>query len=380
MQYMLCALCDTIIDQKNDSREHIIPNAIGGRKKISGFICERCNNSTGDNWESEIARQLNPLSLFFGITRERGVAPSQLFETIGGEKYNLHIDGSMSPERPTFKKNKIEGGYSVEITARNIKEAKKMLSGLKKKHPKIDTETFLDSAKLESSYVGDKLNFKLVFGGAKAGRSIVKTALSLVVDAGIDPKQCIHARNYLLNKDGSACFGYYYENDLVRNRPEGIPFHCVYVRGISKTKQILGYIEYFGMQRVVLCLSSTYLGEDFENKYSINPIDGSDLVIQVDLDFSDGEIQEIYNYEKACFDKATDSFNSLIGITLENARQKEQDRVIHKAVENALRNCGAKEGDTLTEEHIFKMTKLMMDELQPFLLHHIVGKPSSKSV
>lgn len=42
MSNNLCALCDTEITIDNDTREHVIPNAIGGRKKISGFICENC--------------------------------------------------------------------------------------------------------------------------------------------------------------------------------------------------------------------------------------------------------------------------------------------------------------------------------------------------
>ncbi|GAL13836.1 hypothetical protein JCM19233_4843 [Vibrio astriarenae] len=79
MTHPKCALCDVEITEKNDTKEHLIPNAIGGRKKVKGFICENCNNASGDDWESELAKQLNPLSLFFGISRERGEAPPQLF-------------------------------------------------------------------------------------------------------------------------------------------------------------------------------------------------------------------------------------------------------------------------------------------------------------
>jgi len=47
-----CALCDIKITKDNDTKEHIIPNAIGGRKKITGFICKDCNLRSGDEWES----------------------------------------------------------------------------------------------------------------------------------------------------------------------------------------------------------------------------------------------------------------------------------------------------------------------------------------
>ena len=49
-----CALCGVLITEENNSKEHIIPNAIGGKKKISNFICEECNNRSGNEWESDL--------------------------------------------------------------------------------------------------------------------------------------------------------------------------------------------------------------------------------------------------------------------------------------------------------------------------------------
>jgi HNH endonuclease len=37
-----CALCETTITAENDSDEHLIPNALGGRRKASGFLCRAC--------------------------------------------------------------------------------------------------------------------------------------------------------------------------------------------------------------------------------------------------------------------------------------------------------------------------------------------------
>lgn len=50
-----CALCNSNITDKNDSNEHLIPNAIGGRKKITGFICSNCNSKSGEFWDAELA-------------------------------------------------------------------------------------------------------------------------------------------------------------------------------------------------------------------------------------------------------------------------------------------------------------------------------------
>ena len=86
----ICALCDAEITKNNDTREHLIPNAIGGRKKVKGFICNSCNNKSGAEWDADLANKLNPLSLFFRIQREQGEVPPQSFSTTGGEEYTLN--------------------------------------------------------------------------------------------------------------------------------------------------------------------------------------------------------------------------------------------------------------------------------------------------
>ena len=102
MSLAQCALCNIEITEQNDSEEHIIPNAIGGRKKVMGFICRSCNNKSGSEWDSDLSEQLNPLSLFLGISRQRGNVPSQIFETTSGEKVQIHPDEKMNYARPQY--------------------------------------------------------------------------------------------------------------------------------------------------------------------------------------------------------------------------------------------------------------------------------------
>lgn len=364
-----CALCDIEISESNDTKEHIIPNAIGGRKKIKGFICNICNNKSGDDWESELAKQLNPLSLFFGVSRDRGNTPSQTFETTGGDKLQLNAEGSMDIHKPEYTETSLGTGVQISINARSMKEAKKMLEGVKRKYPQANIEDLLEGAKTKSSYCPDMLKFNISFGGQNPGRSIVKSALALAVDSGVDPKLCEHARAYLLDDDAEACFGYYYEKDLLLKRPEGVPLHCVTVVGSPTTKQLLGYVEYFGVQRMVICLSSSYTGDEFTNTYAINPINGEKLDIVVDLIFSNEDIQAIYNYKKIPDGAVADIFNKLIPIGMAASAEKEKSRVINQAVEYAFANCGAEQGGELTQEHKSKLTGLMLEKLEPYIFH-----------
>lgn len=375
-----CALCDVKITEENDTKEHLIPNAIGGRKKVKGFICESCNNASGDDWESELAKQLNPLGLFFGISRERGEAPSQLFETTGGDKLKLNVDGSMDIEKPLYSERPLESGagVQVQIKARSIPEAKRMLQGIKRKFPQVDLNELLGNAISESSYCPDMLHFNFSFGGHEAGRSIVKSALALAVSSGIPAKECTEAISYLRNDEAEACFGYFYERDLVENRPEGIPLHCVSIKGCSKTKQVIGYVEYFGVQRVILCLTKSYEGQDVSSTYAINPITGEVLDLVVDLNLSNSDIREAYDYKKIPNGSVEAAFGEVIPTGMKASLEKEKNRVLNEAVMHAFKNCGAKEGEMLMPEHVNKLTGLMMEKLEPFILHQFTQSRKRK--
>ncbi|UJF24136.1 hypothetical protein L0B52_07300 [Suttonella sp. R2A3] len=327
-----------------------------------------------------MAKQLNPLSLFFGISRESGKTPSQLFETSGGDRLKLNSDGSMDIEKPLYSEIPLDSGEGgqIQIKARSISEAKKMLKGVKRKYPQLNLNEFLDSAKSESFYCSDMLKFNLSFGGHEAGRSIVKSALALAVSSGIPAEICGAATNYLRKEDGEACFGYFYESDLIKNRPEGTPFHCVSIKGCSKTRQVIGYVEYFGVQRIVLCLSDSYEGRDLSNTYAINPITGEELSLTVVLDFSKEDIREAYDYKKIPKGSVEAAFEKIIPAGIERSIERERDRVLDAAVKYAFKNCGAKEGEMLMPEHINKLTSLMMEKLEPFILHQFTHSRKKK--
>ncbi len=368
-----CALCDSVITKDNDTKEHIIPNAIGGRRKIKGFICRACNSSSGDSWDKELAKQLNNLSLFFGIKRERGNVPPELIETTAGDRFSLNVDGSMAIEKPIYSEipSQDDDSVQINITARDINEAKNILKGVKRKYPQVDTDHILDSLEIQSYYCSDMLKFDMSFGGHEAGRSIVKSALALAVSSGIPSKLCTEAINYLKNEASEACFGYFYESDLIENRPEGIPLHCVSIKGCSKNKQVIAYVEYFGMRRMVLCLSSSYTGEDVVNTYAINPMTGGALELTVELNLTNDEIHEAYEYKKIPIGSVERACEKVIPAGMRASYEKEQNRVVDKALQNAFENCGAKESEMLMPENIEKIISILMEEIEPFVLHNM---------
>jgi hypothetical protein len=127
-----CALCDIEITLDNDSREHIVPEAIGGRRRVRGFLCKHCNSTAGHGWDAVAAEQLNFLCLLFAITRQRGTVPAGDFETQSGQAVRVHSDGHLSlpSARPEFTES--ESTVHIRASTHTTREAEKLLCGMKR--------------------------------------------------------------------------------------------------------------------------------------------------------------------------------------------------------------------------------------------------------
>ena len=370
-----CALCEQHLTPETDSREHVIPKAIGGRKAVTGFICRSCNNNHGADWDAELTNQLNPLSLFLGISRQGGNVPAQILPTFSGDKVRLSADGTMNIAIPKISTAKDGESTRLEIHAPSRKELRQALKGMQRKCPKLksmDLDNLMSQTRDKSFYSEDPIEISQSFGGPEAGRALVKSALSLVFDAGVDPRKCDLALDYLLNPSGNPCFGFYYddERDLVTNRPSGVPLHCVSVKGCKKNERLLGYVEFYGIHRMVLCLSESYTGKDFTHLYAIDPISGKELDITVDLELSISDIQTTYQYEKIDDNSRLAAITDVFDVAYRRDFDRAMDRVIHKAVEYAFANCGASYGETLSEDQLKLLTSLILEQLEPFILHN----------
>lgn len=363
----LCSLCEIKLTTENDSREHIIPNSIGGRRKIKGFLCQNCNSTTGEEWDTELSKQLNPLCLIFFIQRERGSPPSQTFKTTEGRSLTLHSKGGMSPAKVSFEEETVDGKTSIKILARDIKEAKSILKGVKNKHPTLDIEQLVSGLLPTEEYLSGMLEFDLAFGGPKSGKSLVKSALGLAHSAGVASSSCEQAIEYL-RRDGNPCFGYYNEQDLVENRPLNTPLHCVAIQGDPDSGLLLGYVEYFGIQRMVVCLSENYTGSKISKSYAIDPVTGTELSLNVRIPLNLEDVYATYNYAKYDPIKMQQCLEAVIPVALAMSETRERDRVLSEAVKFAFKNCGANEGEVINDDQYKKLCQLMAEKLAPYLL------------
>ena len=307
----LCALCQTLLTRDNNTREHVIPNALGGRKKVRDFICKRCNDKTGEKWDSEITVQLQALCTMLNIVRERGYNQSLSVETVSRRKLTWNPDGSLTIARPTLDRRTNNGRTHVAIQARSMDELKGMLIGMKKQFPKLNVNEVMTEATPTQDYPHEPIHIPFSFGGQLAGRSIIKTCLALAYEAGLTIDDCENAKDCLVS-GGQLCFGYYNVSDPIVNRPANTLLHCAYVCADPESGQVLGYVEYFGFQKMVICLSSNYSGPVRERSYAVNPLTGEELNIGVVLNLSAEDIRAIYDYERWDYKRAKGDLGKVI--------------------------------------------------------------------
>lgn len=282
----LCAICQTpIIEQAdNDTDEHILVQALGGRRCVRGFICRPCNSHAGKTWDVVLSKAMQFPALCHGVKRQRGGEIPSLEVFVDGKKNMLNSDGVLRPAA-SFRRDKVTGEY--EIVAGDLATAKKMERDFLKSQKNL-----LEKGEFEHVRANHFFHHKytLSLDKIEISKSVVKSALAMAHHLGIGYQQCEEAVAYLRETEGRMCYGPTYL-DLIANRPTEHLLHCVAVRADPKTTLITAYVEYFGLLRMLVCLGRGYQGELIEGSYTINPATGLELNLPANLDLPEAEIE-----------------------------------------------------------------------------------------
>lgn len=376
---MPCIACGEPITSETDSREHAVPNSVGGWLKVRDFIHETCNNTAGNTWDAALFDQMHALCAIFGVVRERGETPPLKVVTTAGEKLTIQPDGRLRLTEPKFSKTETDKGTVISMSMRDEKEARARLQDLKKQYPNLDVEAEMAEAERVTSYPQGLFHHKLQFGGTEGGRSMVKTAAAMARHLGVPTTACDLAMNYLRDEEAIPPFGYYFVSDLVAARPVGVSFHCVAISGDPQTGLLLGYVEYFGAVRIVTCLSKTYTGPKVEGSYAVNPTTGDKLDLKVALPFDRAEIQAICDYERAPLEGHKAALDAVLGPAMAKKQAEGLERAKAEAVEYAFAHCGAERDAMLTPEQVARLGKLLAERLTAYMMRPIIGIPGQQS-
>lgn len=352
----ICWLCSSSLA---DSKEHLIPQGIGGRKEVKDFSCIKCNTNSGKTWDSKIVKQLKFFSHSLSIKRQRNKDKKNPIKitTSEGDDLELNSDGTLSLPFKYENYHNPDGTRTINITVRNKKEAQLKLNELKK----IDKNAKLKiDEKISYGLKNVNLNFSL---DVDCFKSAIKTAMIFACANGFKLSDCLKAKNFIYETETSPCYALYYtEKDIVIERGKHPTiFHCVALAGDPKNKKLLAYVEYFSSIRILICLSDGYNGEPFSKSYAINPLTGVQISkFLTDLNFTCEDLDKVFNYESYSQDEFKKALKALsLGIHSEST-----DRTLDSIVGSAFEKMGGKE---ISAENRELFMNNLWDELCPYI-------------
>jgi len=373
-----CWLCPRTLIGDNVTGEHVIPSAIGGHKEVFKFICRTCNSERGSNWEAEVARQFLWFSSAAAVKRGRGGKhPDLKVQTASGERLRLQSDTVLVPDEPVVDVNDLGDKLQITIRTNNLKTAQNLINKVERDHPGLDVQKALREMSTEDTYLDSPLALLFRYGGPEAGRSMVKSCLALLSDAGVKPEDCGRALTYLEDPspDAPPPFWIFFDSDLVTDRPLDHLFHCVSVVGQPDQRRILGYVEFFNFARILVQIGEGYQGEAFQATYAIDPVDARVLEVTVDFDRVPQKLEDIKT-PKEPPQMYLDAFQITGRIVSTINSDRVRARAVSKAATEALRAIGL---DPATEEIPAELKNQwlseFLDQLRPYIRSQLRSTP-----
>ena len=265
-----CWLCDR---ELTESKEHIIPESMGGRRIVTGFICNSCNSTTGHKWDSAvIAWEGWKFKLLPGLqVNPQTKRPLKGRMTEGGQEVAISDDLDIELAHITKSQTSdTEVTFSCDLSKKEdlFVAVNKFLE--RNGQVQITQATFESQLQSESK-ANELIEFVVSMNGPKYYRSIVKTAMSMAFSLGIRPERCEKATQYLRD-EGMSEAGRISKpsNSLQGLIEQWMQWHVVTISGSPENSQLLGEVVYFGQVAGVAFLSEQYAGPPLLFSHSVN--------------------------------------------------------------------------------------------------------------
>ena len=179
-----CIFCDSILDDTTKP-EHILLNALGGRKTTKNAICSACNNQFGGTIDDALTSQVIEIRNLLGLESGTGKpAPALKNLQAGDLTVNMRGDGNPELVAKPFTIEKVgDGRWNVQVTARSEEHLREIMPHLAAALRISEDDLGRQMAAGHSTTVTQRpglVHHSLLLGGPDAIRSAVKAALVLL--------------------------------------------------------------------------------------------------------------------------------------------------------------------------------------------------------
>lgn len=367
---MKCYICDIDITTDNETDEHIIINAVGGRLKSKKLICKKCNSDFGETIDGILAKQLNSMANMLMVKRHRGEPQPILGEKVStGEKYLLDVGGKPKLSKPTINKTVDREKTNISITARSEEELKKFLTGIAKKNPHFDVEDAMKSAKWREEYFDEALHFQNEIGGLEVFRAVCKCATNFYIYSKGDSTQIKHLIPYIKGEETKEVVWLHYQDNLYELKPSEC-FHIIHLVGNSKERVLYCYVDYFNTHKYLVLLNDNYIGQDIRQTYFFDLINVTPIEREVTMHYDRATLLDFFtNKDAKPFERVQKSFDHSIALGLKRQDDYQRGDLLERAIQNSLGKYP--EGEIITEQMIKETIDEIMKNIAPYLLRRM---------
>ena len=284
-----CWLCDK---ELTETREHIIPESMGGRKTVRGFICRDCNSETGHGWDAAVTTFE---SWKFNLNSMLRINPQQgrpIRAKMGDTGMNVLIGAGLqmrlgfnSPVR-----TQTESGQEVIQFACDPSQVDGLFDPvntlLQRKGMARMTREEFDARITRHETPQPEINFSLQMNMPKYYRALVKTAMAMAFSLGVNPMACEKAVRYLrdetIDEEGVVALP---DTSLEGTIDDWTSYHAVTIFGLLEDRKLIGEVLYFGSVAGLVILSDSCDGPRIIAGHAVNLRTGE--YVDADLDLPD---------------------------------------------------------------------------------------------
>ncbi len=371
-----CYRCNDILNDINSSAEHVILNACGGKLKSKRLLCKRCNSVFGNRFDKELANTTSSIATMLMIKREKGQPQYIYSKRIStGEEY--YIDNNFSPF-PVKAKSKYEisnvGDKStLHIEAKDHKELKKLIKGLKRKYPSLDENEILNSVSIKNYYISEPFEVKTSVGGTGAFRSLAKSAISFFIMNGGSIIYINHLITYLEGIEDMDVAWFYYPEEEVYSPDKNEVSHVLKVVGDPREKVLYAYVELFNLHCFIVKLNEHYDGIEMDEEYIFNVHTHEEKRgNRVAFKLSRAELLSVFKSKATNIKKLEERYARILCIANKIQVKHELRKIISYSFDCTINRLPV--GTIIDEEIINSFMSEFTKRLAPFIAHMFIQR------
>lgn len=367
---MKCYVCGDEITNANESFEHIILNAAGGRLRSKGLICKKCNNEFGEGIDSALAKQLNHLANMLMIERHHGEPQPIIGRGVSsGTEYQLEVGGRPSLTKPVFSKSKEGNITSFSIRARSQEELRRMIKGMARKNSGLAVEDAINAAKWITKKLNEKVAVSVEIGGEIEFRAVCKCAVNFFIHKGGDVAEISHLVPYIKGEVKLNVVWMHYQQGLYELQP-GESFHILHVVGNFNDRTLYCYVDYFNAHKFLVLLSDNYQGPDIRSTYCFDVLQIKEVQRQVNIHYDRKTLINFFeNRDRDPYKKVTDALDHSLRIGFKRQLEFQREQLFMAAVQKVLGRYPA--GSELTEVQTNEVLNEVINVVLPNLLEEL---------